>query len=127
MIGWWLFIASSKLGKPKGAKDTYKRIRGVDKRRKDPEAYKAIKKYVAIEKEYEKLKTFRDTLNHGTVKRKYVISRMKNCRIRQALLYEIIAENYLLNKLAKELGVGRTMPYRRYISVMKEGTKWKHK
>lgn len=115
-----MFIKNTKLaGRPKGRKDSFKRIRGVDKRIKSKEAYKAIKSYLALEKEYNKLKMFRDTLSKKSLKRKFINEQMRDRRYKQALLYELIAKNYLVNKLARELGVSRTMPYRRYRVAMR--------
>lgn len=127
MIRWWLFIKRNLGGRPKGRKDDYPRVRGVDKLRKDPKAYKAIKKYKELESEYHRLKMLKNTYGKGTRSRLFMIEAMRKTRLKQADLYEIIAENYLVGKLAKELGIGITMPYRRYLVSKKRGTRWRHK
>lgn len=114
-------------GRNKGSKDSYKRIRSVGKRIKKPEGYKAIKKYLELEKQYDKYKMLRGTLKQGDKGKTFLTSRMKAVRLQQADLYEVIAENYLLDKLSTQLGIGRTMPYRRYLHAKKEGTSWKKK
>lgn len=48
---------------------------------------------------------------------------MRKVRDKQSELYLVIAENQLVAKLADELGIGYTMPYRRYLANKKEGTK----
>lgn len=101
-------------GRPKGRKDSGKRIRGVDKLHKDPLAYKAIKKYLEEEKNYNRLKKLRDTTKHGSQQRKFYVNQMRAVRVVQADLYETIAENYLVVKLCTELGVGVNKPYRRW-------------
>lgn len=87
--------------------------------RKDPEAFKAVKKYVAIEEEYKKLEKYKNTLGLGTTKRRLLVIKLREYRYRQAKLYRIIAKNCLLDKLSEELGIGKTMPYRRYVNAMR--------
>lgn len=115
------------MSRPKGSKDTYKRVRGVYKRVKPRKAYKSLKNYIELEKRYNRLATIRKSIPKTSPQKKVYSLQMRNIRRKQALEYEVIAENQLVGKLCEKLGIGITMPYRRYINVMKEGTSWRKK
>lgn len=118
---------TKRIGRKKGQKDKYPRIRGIGRVDKDPEAYKAIKDYMSLEAWYNKVKMLRDNLPHRSTKRKWYNDELRSIRYRQAQLYPIIAQNHLVDKLADELGVGHNKPYRRYIRSMKKGTEWQNR
>lgn len=84
-------------------------------------------KYIAFEKEYNKIKKLKKEYRNGSTQQRFYTKRMRRIRLNQANLYEIIAENHLAYKLADKLGIGITQPYRRYLRAKGEGTKWKHK
>lgn len=84
-------------------------------------------KYIALEKEYNKIKMLKKEYRNGSPQQRFYTKRLRRIRQGQADLYEIIAENHLAYKLASKLNIGITQPYRRYIRAKGEGTKWKHK
>lgn len=86
-----------------------------------------MKKYIALEKEYNKIKKLKKEYRNGSSQQRFYTNRLRQIRQKQADLYEIIAENHLAYKLAEKLGIGITQPYRRYLRAKGEGTKWKHK
>lgn len=124
---WWCIPILKSSGRPKGSKDKLPRVRGISKVDKSPEAYKAMKKYIDLEKEYNKIKMLKKEYRNGTSQQRFYTKRLRRIRQRQADLYEIIAENHLAYKLAEKLNIGITQPYRRYLRAKGEGTKWKHK
>lgn len=86
-----------------------------------------MNKYIALEKEYNKIKMLKKEYRNGSSQQRFYTKRLRQIRLRQANLYEIIAENHLAYKLADKLNIGITQPYRRYLRAKGEGTKWKHK
>ena len=86
-----------------------------------------MKKYIDLEKEYNKTKKLKKEYRNGSKQQRFYTNRLRQIRQRQADLYEIIAENHLAYKLAEKLNIGTTQPYRRYLRAKGEGTKWKHK
>lgn len=108
-------VTTRPRGRPKGSKDTIKRVRGVSKAHIPKEAYEYIKEYLRHEKDYNKTKMLRDSLPKYSRKRKWFNNHMRAIRDVQADLYLKIANNHLAHKLASELGIGRTIPYRRYL------------
>lgn len=86
-----------------------------------------MNKYIALEKEYNKIKKLKQEYRNGSSQQRFYTNRLRQIRQKQADLYEIIAENHLAYKLADKLNIGITQPYRRYLRAKGEGTKWKHK